>query len=57
MHNENNDRFIEAQTFRSYSRPDHKVRVGRWRENISDREIAMARPIVAEMAEAFGCRV
>ena len=57
VQNENNDRFIEAQTSRSYSRQDHKVRVGRWRENISDREIAMARPIVAEMAEAFGCRL
>ncbi|MBN9023826.1 MAG: sulfotransferase [Rhizobiales bacterium] len=50
----NNERFVEAETSRGYSRPDHSRRVGRWRENLSAEDIALAWPIVAEPAEAFG---
>ena len=54
----NNARFIEAQTSRDYSRPDHERKVGRWRENLSDQEVASVWPIVEGPAIRFGyaCR-
>lgn len=54
VQNSNNADFIEAQTSRSYSRPDHKVRVDRWRENLTDEEAAAIRDIVGETASALG---
>ena len=53
----NNERFIEAQTSQAYSRPDHTVRVGRWRENLTPTEVAQLRPMVAETAARFGYRL
>ena len=50
----NNDTFIEAKTSRAYSRPDHSVRVGRWRENLSMEEINSVVPIVSEACRNFG---
>jgi len=50
----NNAAFIEAKTSRGYSRNDHKVRLGRWRENLSEEEIDRIWPIVAAPAERFG---
>ena len=50
----NNDNFIEAKTSRAYSRTDHSVRVGRWRENLSSKEVKSVVPIVAEVGRAFG---
>ncbi|MCP4381437.1 MAG: sulfotransferase, partial [Hyphomicrobiales bacterium] len=35
VQNTNNEHFVEAMTSRPYSRNDHSVRVGRWRENLS----------------------
>lgn len=52
----NNDDFIEAKTSRAYSRTDHSVRVGRWRENLSMTEVNSVLPIVAEAGKAFGYR-
>jgi hypothetical protein len=50
----NNANFVEAKTSRSYSRPDHKVRVGRWRENPSKEDIDRVLPIVGPIAQSFG---
>jgi len=49
-----NDAFIEAKTSRSYSRPDHSRRIGRWRENLSQADVMQVWPIVAKTAERFG---
>jgi hypothetical protein len=54
VQNSNNAAFVEAQTSRGYSRADHKVRIGRWRENLSDDDVARIWPIVALPAERFG---
>lgn len=48
------EHFVEALTSRGRSRPDHSVRVGRWRENLSEEEVARAVPIVADAAARFG---
>lgn len=56
VQNSNNKDFIEAQTSRSYSRPDHRVRVDRWRENLTDEEAAAIWDIVGETAQALGYR-
>ena len=53
----NNEQFIEAQTSRAYSRPDHSVRVGRWRENLTAAEVAFLRPKVAETATRLGYKL
>lgn len=53
----NNSRFVEAMTSRSYSRPDHAVRVGRWRENLTKGESEKLWPMVSETAERFGYRI
>lgn len=50
----NNERFVEAETSRGYSRPDHSRRVGRWRENLSRHDVDRAWPIVEDAAEQFG---
>jgi len=50
----NNAAFIEAQTSRNHSRPDHERRVGRWRENLSPAEAAAIWPLVETAATRFG---
>ena len=50
----NNADFVEARTSRAYSRPDHSVRVGRWRENLTDEDVSAVVPIVAHAARSFG---
>jgi len=54
VQNTNNEHFVEAMTSRSYSRPDHTVRVGRWKENLSDEDVRSVIPIIQEASEAFG---
>ena len=54
VQNTNNAQFVEARTSRAYSRPDHSVRVNRWKENLNENEIAQVRPIVRKTAEALG---
>lgn len=49
-----NDDFDEAECSKSYSRPDHKTKVDRWRENLSAAEVAELVPVVAEVAARFG---
>ena len=50
----NNERFVEAKTSRNYSRPDHSVRVGRWRENLTLAEVECVLPLVNKTAQRFG---
>ncbi len=50
----NDERFIEAETSRRRSRPDHTVRVGRWRENLTRDEVRAVIPIVADAARIQG---
>ncbi|MCG8692620.1 MAG: sulfotransferase [Minwuiales bacterium] len=52
----NNERFVEAKTSRGYSRPDHAVRVGRWRENLTPEEAGAVWRMVGDTAERFGYR-
>lgn len=54
VQNSNSKDFIEAQTSRSYSRPDHKVRVDRWRENLTGEEAAAIWDIAGTTARAMG---
>ncbi|MCB1039646.1 MAG: sulfotransferase domain-containing protein [Acidimicrobiales bacterium] len=48
------EHYVEARTSRRRSRPDHTVRVGRWRENLSPADISAVAPIVAEAAALHG---
>jgi Sulfotransferase family len=50
----NNEKFVEAQTSRGYSRPDHSRRVGRWQENLTTEDVDLAWPVVAAAAAQFG---
>ena len=50
----NSDQFVEARASRRRSRPDHSRRVGRWRENLTDAEVELIRPIVADAAQVVG---
>jgi hypothetical protein len=54
VQNTNSAAFVEAVTSRNYSRPDHEVRVGRWRENLTPDEVASIAPIVQACAKRFG---
>ena len=50
----NNDRFVEAKTSRTHSRPDHTRRVSRWRENLTAEEVRRLVPMLRETATRFG---
>lgn len=54
VQNSNNEDFVEAQTSRGYSRPDHRVRIDRWRENLTADEVAAIWHIVGETALTMG---
>lgn len=54
VQNSNNKDFVEARTSRSYSRPDHKVRVDRRRQNLTDEEAADIWDIVGATALTLG---
>lgn len=54
VQNENNEDFDEAETSKSYSRPDHTTRIDRWRENLSAEEAAGLIPLVSNRAMQFG---
>ena len=57
VQNSNNAKFVEARTSRAYSRPDHSVRIERWRENLTAQELAQVIPIVSDTAGSFGYRL
>ena len=54
VQNTNNKDFVEAETSRNYSRPDHTKRVERWRENLTPEEARALAAMTAETARAFG---
>ena len=54
VQNANNSKFKEAKTSQAYSTNDHKVRVGRWKENLTESEVAMVWPMVEATAMQFG---
>jgi hypothetical protein len=54
VQNTNNKQFEEAKTSREYSRPDHTVRVDRWKENLSKADLAKIIPIVRATAARHG---
>ena len=51
VQNTNNAQFVEAKTSREYSRPDHRVKIGRWKENLRQEEIAQIIPIIQSTAQ------
>ncbi len=54
VQNTNNEHFVEAETSRNYSRPDHTVKVERWKENLTWDEVKSVLPFVREAAPTFG---
>ncbi len=54
IQNSNNKDFVEAETSRPYSRNDHKNRVGRWKENMTEAEAAFTWEMVQTTAIKFG---
>lgn len=54
VQNTNNEQFVEAETSKSYSRPDHQVRIDRWKENLSPAEVERVLPIMEKTARQFG---
>ncbi len=54
VQNTNNKDFVEAETSKPYSRPDHTVRVGRWQENLTSADVEQVRSLIAEAADAMG---
>ena len=50
----NNKNFVEAETSRAYSTKDHKVRVGRWKENLTEDELDLIKPIIENSAARMG---
>lgn len=54
VQNENNAQFVEAQTSRPYSTQDHRVKIGRWQENLNQREVRQLIPMIEETAAKFG---
>ncbi len=53
VQNTNNEDFVEAMTSRPYSTKDHKVRVGRWRENLSEEEMLGILPLINTTMKKF----
>lgn len=54
IQNTNNEQFMEAATSRNYSRPDHSIRIGRWRENLSLDEAERIVGMVSRTNRRFG---
>ncbi len=57
VQNTNNKDFVEAKTSRPYSTTDHQVRVGRWRENLTQEQVECVLPLIHTTMEAFNYRV
>ena len=54
IQDENNEKFVEAECSRPYSRKDHTKKVGRWEENLSQDDIAGILPFIGKGTENFG---
>ena len=53
IQDENNEKFVEAECSRPYSRKDHSKKVGRWKENLSQADVAGILPLIGQGAENF----
>ena len=49
-----NEHFVPARTGREYATRDHRVRVGRWRENLTEAQANRLWEKVSHQAKAFG---
>ena len=54
VQNTNNADFKEAETSKNYSRNDHSVRIGRWRENLSNADVANVLPLIRDTSALHG---
>lgn len=54
VQNTHNQQYQEAETSSAYSTKDHRVKVGRWQENLSQQEADMLWERVKDVAEGFG---
>ena len=54
VQNTNNKDFVEAETSKNYSRPDHQTRIDRWKENLSPAEVQSVLPMIIQTARQFG---
>lgn len=54
VQNTNNSKFVEAETSRAYSTKDHRVKVGRWRENMTNEDLKIVLPMIKDTALKFG---
>lgn len=57
VQNTNNKNFVEAKTSRPYSTTDHRVKVGRWKENLTAEEVAQVEPIIRPAMERMGYQI
>ena len=53
VQDKNTAQFVEAETSKAYSTHDHTVKVGRWQENLSEKEVARVLPMIREAAQRF----
>ena len=53
VQDENNEKFVEAECSRPYSTTDHSKKVGRWRENLSEDDVASVLPFIRQGAQNF----
>ena len=54
VQNSNNKDFNEAKTSQAYSTNDHKVKVGRWKENMTETEKDLISPMIEATSTTFG---
>jgi hypothetical protein len=54
VQDKNNGNFVEALCSRPYSTNDHKVKVGRWKQNLSPTEVEIVLPMIGKSADRFG---
>ena len=53
IQNENNEKFVEAECSKPYSRKDHSKKVGRWQENLAEADVAAILPYIGQGAKNF----
>jgi hypothetical protein len=52
--NEKSPRVYEARRQKHWSRQDHTIRTGRWKQNLSPEDVSSVLPIVSDAAKCFG---
>ena len=54
VHNEDHPDYQEAETSKPYSTDDHRVKIGRWKENMTEKELNLIKPMIKDTASKFG---